>query len=169
MSQALLIESLIKRAGGTRVPIGQNEYHFKPQSAEPDAPHVALVADMGDAQRFLGIVEGYRLIGAAPEPTPAPTGLQPSQPAPQISTSAPAPVLQTDAQPAAPEGDGQGEKQTDDLAAMSLEDLRALYTAETGLKPHNRAGAETLAKLITAHRLSVAGAAAQPLGANPGA
>ena len=52
------IESLIRRAKGTKVPFGDYQnpditYHFKP--AEPDGPHVAEVEDPRHVERLLSI------------------------------------------------------------------------------------------------------------------
>lgn len=60
----MLIESIIRRPGGTKTKIGRIEYHFKPQA--DDGPHVAEVADKDHAALLLAIREGYRLPGEAP-------------------------------------------------------------------------------------------------------
>lgn len=68
----MLIESIIKRAGGTEVPMpveGADDitYHFKPQDGKFDSPHVAEVANEAHAARFLAITEGFKIPGA-PDP-----------------------------------------------------------------------------------------------------
>lgn len=68
----MLIESIIKRAGGTEVPMpveGADDitYHFKPQDGKFDSPHVAEVASEAHAARFLAITEGFKIPGA-PDP-----------------------------------------------------------------------------------------------------
>lgn len=75
----MLIELKIKRAGGTKVSMGEQDYHFKPASAEEGAPHVAEVTNEEHIARFLGITEGYRIApgstaAAAPALTGAPQG-----------------------------------------------------------------------------------------------
>lgn len=157
MSQALKIECTLKRAGGTQVTIGANSYHFRPETVAPDAPHVAVVEDMGDVQKFMAIPEAYRLIGTADvAPAPAP---------------APAPVVAPVVAPTpAPEAKLDAAEVPEDLQGKSLEDLQAIYTTETGLKPHNRTGVATLTKQIIEARAAAAGAAVvQPLGATPAA
>lgn len=52
------IESIIKRANGTRAEIGGTEYHFAPQA---DGAHVAEVEETEHIERFLAIPEGYRI------------------------------------------------------------------------------------------------------------
>ena len=59
------IESIIKRDGGTRVHIGQKEYHFKPDA---EGRHVAEVEDDEHAERLLSIEEGYREASAGTDP-----------------------------------------------------------------------------------------------------
>ena len=52
------IESIIKRANGTRAEIGGTEYHFAPLA---DGAHVAEVEEAEHIERFLAIPEGYRI------------------------------------------------------------------------------------------------------------
>lgn len=53
-----LIESIIRRPNGTRVTLGNTNYHFKPDAAER---HVAEVSEPAHVDRFLAIPEGYRI------------------------------------------------------------------------------------------------------------
>lgn len=64
------IESIIRRAKGTRVTLDETTYHFKPTADDPKGPHVAEVADEDHAERLLNIAEGFRKAGktAAKEP-----------------------------------------------------------------------------------------------------
>jgi len=55
----MLIESIIKREGGTHVTLGENAYHFQPRE---DGRHVADVQDDEDADTLLAITEGYRAV-----------------------------------------------------------------------------------------------------------
>jgi len=76
----MLIESKIRREGGTIVDMGKGantrRYHFKPQAPlnpnNPEAhlhvPHVAEVENENDLARFLAIPEGYKIHGAKAEP-----------------------------------------------------------------------------------------------------
>jgi hypothetical protein len=58
----MLIESKIKRDGGTHVTIDTTAYHFAPQD---DGAHVATVTDEAHQDRFLSITEGYRVYRGA--------------------------------------------------------------------------------------------------------
>lgn len=82
----MLIEHIIKRAGGTEIPMpvaGGDDitYHFKPADGNFDSPHVAEVAYQPHIDRFLSIREGFKIPGTAdwqPDPEPIPpqyTGL----------------------------------------------------------------------------------------------
>ena len=55
---AMLIECILKRDGGSKVDLGDNTYHFAPDS---EGRHVAMVADPDHIGRFLSISEGYRI------------------------------------------------------------------------------------------------------------
>ncbi len=50
------LECKLKRDGGTKVTIGNKEYHFQPRD---DGAHVATVADEAHQDIFLGIPEAY--------------------------------------------------------------------------------------------------------------
>lgn len=69
----MLIESKIKRAGGSKIDIAGVVYHFKPvDPKDNDSPHVCDVPDDHEAAiaRFLSITEGFRMYrpGAKAEP-----------------------------------------------------------------------------------------------------
>lgn len=136
----MLIESIILRKGGTFASIGGKEYHFAPR--EEDGPHVCEVTDPAHIERFLSVTEGYRAAGKVEAPKPEPIFKAAVTPKP-----APAPVLE----PVEADTDESGE---DDLPleAMTLTDLRALHEAETGAKPHGRAGRGKIIADILAHR-----------------
>jgi hypothetical protein len=57
----LLIESIINRAGGTFVKLGDDIYHFFTH-IPGDNRHVCEVEDEDHIQTFLAIKEGYRLV-----------------------------------------------------------------------------------------------------------
>lgn len=61
----MLIECLIKRAGGTHVTLEGKPYHFAP--TQTDDRHLADVLIQAHAERFLAISEGYRYAGEAAE------------------------------------------------------------------------------------------------------
>lgn len=58
------IESIIKRDGGTKVVLGETEYHFIPGD---DGRHVCSVEDEAHVDRLLSISEGYRCAEVATE------------------------------------------------------------------------------------------------------
>lgn len=86
---------IIQRAGGTKVPMADTTYHFKPESDAPGAPHVAEVEDDEHLAKFLAIPEGYRIHrdgpAAAPKPTSTPKPTVAPTPAPS-ATPAPTPA-----------------------------------------------------------------------------
>lgn len=61
---AFIIESLIKRPGGSRVTLGHITYHFAPSPT--DDRHTAVVVDIGHMQTLVAIKEGYRAVGIVP-------------------------------------------------------------------------------------------------------
>jgi len=65
----VLIECLIRRAGGSLVEISGVSYAFKPDAS---GRHVADVASAAHAVRLLEIAEGYRRVDDEAEPPPAP-------------------------------------------------------------------------------------------------
>lgn len=80
-----LIESLIRRAKGTRVTMGNTNYHFKPSAN--DERHTAEVSNEAHVDRFLAIPEGYREAERLAEPDET-TGItaatsQPQPPEPE--------------------------------------------------------------------------------------
>ncbi len=68
----MLIESIIKREGGTRVDLDRKQYHFKPKQVDgvgpgDELPHVCEVEDEKHITTFLAISEGFREFGKVPE------------------------------------------------------------------------------------------------------
>lgn len=97
-----LIESILRRHGGTIVTLGTTSYHFKPDAADR---HVAQVEDDEHAERLLSIREGYREVAYLD----APLGSVVTQPAPQpvapvVPTSTQPPAANTIAPVSTPEG-----------------------------------------------------------------
>lgn len=75
-----LVESIIKRKGGSVIPFGHGhhkriEYHFKPVLSLPDSPHVCIVDNDEHRKCLLEIKEGFRLYNAPDdkEEEPAPS------------------------------------------------------------------------------------------------
>lgn len=67
----MLIESKLRRTGGTLIPMGDTQYHFKPVGEADKAPHVAEVEDEAHIERFLSITEAFRQAEAEPAAEPA--------------------------------------------------------------------------------------------------
>lgn len=82
----MLIESKIRRSGGSLVTLGETNYRFKPADpADPDSPHVCEVTDPAHIQTLLNIPHGFRDTSptAAPELFP-----EPPPPAPPLDPEA---------------------------------------------------------------------------------
>lgn len=56
----MLIESIIKRANGTHVKLGDDIYHFSTH-IKGDPRHICEVNDDDHIQAFLAVKEGYRI------------------------------------------------------------------------------------------------------------
>ena len=54
------IEHILKREGGTVIPMGGQSYHFAPDA---EGRHVAEVTDPAHIERFLSIREGFCSVG----------------------------------------------------------------------------------------------------------
>ena len=85
-----LIESLIRRAKGTRVTMGNTNYHFRPDAADR---HVAEVENDAHIARFLAITEGYRAVERLPSSVTDTQGIKPATS--QAPTQPPAPPVST--------------------------------------------------------------------------
>ena len=159
---AVLIESLIKRPGGSKIPMGSMTYHFTPDDL---GRHVATVSDTDHIARFLQISEGFRLLGAITAPiapvapasppvgvvTRQATSVQPAQltgPADAVTAPAAAPVA-----PVPSVQDQQDASTTEKpLDEMSDEELRATFKAEIGRAPSPKSKLETMIAQIEAVR-----------------
>ncbi len=70
------IESIIKRSSGSKIILDNPRtiYHFKPETTEPEAPHVANVTNKSHIDRLLAIKEGYRSLGKSDDKDDGDTG-----------------------------------------------------------------------------------------------
>lgn len=62
----MMIESIIRRAGGTRVDLDGKTYHFEPSDVH-QGKHVCEVKSNKHIQKFLSVPEGFRLANADDE------------------------------------------------------------------------------------------------------
>ncbi len=69
MPESALIESLIRRPGGTTVTLGDEDYSFEPNDK---GAHICEVVDADHAERLLAITEGFAIYvpGSKPAKTP---------------------------------------------------------------------------------------------------
>lgn len=135
---AMIIESIIKRKGGSVVTIGAATYHFKPDA---DDRHIAPVTDPDHLARFLQIPEGYRLVGTVAMPqAPASADLAPA------SVESPEPPM-PEVTPGKP------------LEDMTDEELRATFKLEIGRVAPPKTRMETMIEQIQAMRAARATAA----------
>lgn len=70
----MLIESIIRRAKGTHVKLGDDIYHFFTHLKD-DPRHVCQVEDEDHIQTFLAVKEGYRIAKVAKKAQPAQPGI----------------------------------------------------------------------------------------------
>lgn len=78
----MIIESIIRRAAGTKVKLGDDIYYFFTHM-KGSASHVCEVTDEDHIQTFLSIKEGYRIFKQpkpAVEPTKAEANPAPAKP-----------------------------------------------------------------------------------------
>lgn len=71
----ILIQSLIRRAGGSKIPLYGKEYHFKPDNPEdPEAIHTCAIPvdDAAAIHRFRAIREGFKILSDEADLPPAP-------------------------------------------------------------------------------------------------
>jgi hypothetical protein len=98
MKPTTAIECKLIRAGGSRIPLGNTEYHFQPYT---DGAHVCEVADQDHADRFLSITEGFRLYRGEGQPvnSAAPVAVVTKEYTDGVKATGPAPL--PEASPAA--------------------------------------------------------------------
>lgn len=158
------IERILRDTGGTKVPLGATEYHFK--ELWSDGPHVAPVEDEAHRAVFLSVPEGYReydgplpetlTLGAVPVLTPPVVAPVQQEPAPVQQEPVPA-----QSQPTTSPADSglrdlsafEGKDLTEDEDAA----LRGIFADEIGSKPHHNAKPETMIARIRAKREEAAG------------
>ena len=124
----MLIESIIKREGGTHITLGGVRYSFMPDA---EGRHVAQIDNPEHAAKLLAIKEGYRAIGDQEAPV-EPVSVPATEPAGDEATLQP----QDDA-----EDDGaEAECQSDDEApaADDRDAWVAKYQEKFGRKPHGK-------------------------------
>ncbi len=158
------IESILKRPGGTKVRLGADEYHFKPDELDR---HVAEVENAEHAKVFLNVPEGYRSLEplaevdvSLDEALAVITAKFPDRDIEAFlyGTTAPAkePAPATDpvGEQQSEEGDDAAEDATDEdpagLADLSDEELRAEFEKLIGRKPHANMLRENMEAQITA-------------------
>ena len=137
----MIIESLIRRKGGSIVELGQEVYHFLPNEHEH---HVCTVVNETHVKALLAITEGF-----------APFGARQVSNADRSQKPAAEPVATV-----ADEGDEQAaadvmslvasDEETASLHELTKEQLTALYEQKFGKKPHWRSGADKLIKDLEA-------------------
>lgn len=160
MSSAVIIESIIKRPGGSTVTLGDIDYRFEP---DHQGRHVAVVENPVHIDRLLSIREGFRLLEAAPKANaPAPVAAGAMQAAP-VQQATPAPVT---TEPEGDEGRGDDSDKKPEGAAdgaledMSLSQIREVFKVELGRNPSPKSIKETLIAQIEAVRAERASTAA---------
>lgn len=160
------IESIIRRPGGSHIPLWGETYHFVPTPA-PSGPHVAEVNDPEHIGRFLSITEGFRVAKdqAEPAPVPAPKSIAPfvapipdpipvPAPAPQAPPFVapdPTPAPEQPPQPAettAQDDTGAPNPQGDKWDQMERGQLVLAYVAAFGGPPPSGTRTATLAKAL---------------------
>lgn len=130
----MLIFTKVKDPNATLITMNDGtRYAFEPNEA---GDYVAEVENTTHIERFLSIPEGYGIYSG--EVIPADVARE----------ALDQPDDDDDDDDEAPDDEGD----TIPLQAMTETDLRALYEAELGRKPHHRAGMERLIDEITAHR-----------------
>lgn len=151
-----VIESLIRRKGGSVITFGDTSYHFTPES--DGGPHLATVDNPEHAKTLLSIKEGYRMAGAPANPVVIPV-------IPNIPTGDPSPSAPNDAsggseggeggaqvlEPNAGPQEGQGEPTSEsdengEDAPLDREALAQEFKEKFGRLPHGKWSAERIAE-----------------------
>lgn len=163
----MLIECLIKRPGGSHVDLDGTQYHFKPDAADR---HTADVMIDAHVDRFLSISDAYRVARAMTAPAAAvgiaklapqsghantaPQVIAAATLAPQTQDPSHAPVSSEDnsATDAETEAASVAPEESDDLDAMTEDQVRAEYASTYGTEARATAKVETLKAKIRAKR-----------------
>ncbi len=157
---AIIIESIIRRPGGSTVNIAGRNYRFEP---DHEGRHVAVVEDPDHIARFLQVPEGFRMLTAAPAPAAQPVGVVVvTHPKPFPASVVPESALATikaeresEAQGDEHPNEGEGEEEgaaDGPLEDMSLSQIREIFKAELGRNPSPRSIKDTLIAQIEAVR-----------------
>lgn len=153
----ILIQSLILRAGGSKIDLYGKQYHFKPDdAADPDAIHTCAVPveDAAAIHRFKQIPEGFKILGDLDDLPPAPKApasqtIHADKIEGQAAVVAPAVIEKAPVEPIFLEnGDDKVE-----LTAMSRDELNAFARENFDIKPHHKWSDDTLiGKILEAAR-----------------
>lgn len=161
MSASVLIQSLIRRAGGSKIPLFGKEYEFTPQDPkDPDSIHVCAipVEDAKAIHRLREIPEGFKVLSDAASVPAKPKDI----PAQTVHTEKPETPAEQDPAPApqeAPQGEStdvflespDGEKIN--LSAMTRDELDSFARDNFKIRPHHKqSDAVLIAKIVAAAR-----------------
>lgn len=137
----ILIQSLIRRAGGSKIDLYGKQYHFKPESEAEDARHVCAVPseDAAAIHRFKQIPEGFKILADAADLPAAPKA-----PAGQTVHA----DQDTAKQPAAPVFLTSPEGEQIELTAMNREQLNAFAKDNFEIKVHHKWSDDTVIQKI---------------------
>jgi len=147
---SVLIQSLIRRAGGSKIPLYGKTYHFAPENAaDPESIHTCALPfdDAAAIHRFLAIKEGFQLVDPHVE--------LPAKPKAEVTQTmaadrAAAPVDKAPTEPVIITNDA-GEKI--DLTAMDRESLVAFAKDNFDIKAHHKwSDATLIGKIVEATR-----------------
>lgn len=146
---SILIQSLIRRAGGSKIDLYGKQYHFKPENDTEDARHVCAVPveDAAAIHRFKQIPEGFTILADAadlPAAPKAPSGQ--TVHADQAAPAADAPALIQKA-PVEPVWLENGEDRVE-LTAMTREQLNAFAKDNFEIKVHHKWSDDTVIQKI---------------------
>lgn len=125
----MLIESKIRRTGGTSISMGDEVYHFAP---DDEGRHVCDVTNKAHIQRFLSITEGFCLVGAEDEVT----STAPPPPSSDPLSGADA-VEMVDGDESEDEWEEKEEEEAESIDDLDLEELAERYEA-AGVKMDRR-------------------------------
>lgn len=152
----MIIESIIRREGGTTVTLGSKSYQFLP---DDKGRHVSSVEDPDHIGMLLSIREGYRLVIDEPAQVAAPaTVSNPEDPDTLRPAGDESVVVGEGDQGGEGQGEGEGEGECEggepdtdekagteaDLESMDREELAVEFEKKFGNRPHGRWSAERI-------------------------